>query len=76
MKKAALSVVKDDLSRHLRLAEKEDVVITRHGRPVALLIDFQTEDDSIDYGLEHDPRFLDRIDAVSRKGRGIRVEDV
>jgi PHD/YefM family antitoxin component YafN of YafNO toxin-antitoxin module len=32
MKKVALSEVKDDLSRLLRLAEKEDVVITRHGK--------------------------------------------
>jgi prevent-host-death family protein len=79
MKKAALSVVKDDLSRYLRLAEKEDVVITRHGRPAGLLIGFQTEDDWFDYRLEHDPRFLERIDAARRglkKGRGIRIEDV
>jgi len=79
MKKAALSVVKDDLSRYLRLAEKEDVVITRHGRPAGLLVGFQTEDDWFDYRLEHDPRFLERIDAARRRlkeGRGIRIEDV
>ena len=79
MKKAALSVVKDDLSRYLRLAEKEDVVITRHGRPAGLLVGFQTEDDWFDYRLEHDPRFLERIDAARRRlkeGRGIKIEDV
>ena len=33
MKRVALSEVKDDLSRYLRIAEKEEVVITRHGKP-------------------------------------------
>ncbi|MBI3801488.1 MAG: type II toxin-antitoxin system Phd/YefM family antitoxin [Deltaproteobacteria bacterium] len=31
MKEVPLSEVKDDLSRYLRLAEKEGIVITRHG---------------------------------------------
>ncbi len=78
MKKAALSVVKDDLSRYLRLAEKEDVVITRHGRPAGLLVGFRTEDDWFDYRLEHDRGFLERIDAARRsikEGRGVKIED-
>ena len=78
MKKAALSEVKDDLSRFLRLAEKEEVVITRHGRPAGILIGFESEDDWFDYRLEHDPRFLERIEAARRSiksGRGIRIED-
>ena len=33
MKTVALSDVKDDLSKYLRMAESEDVVITRHGKP-------------------------------------------
>ncbi len=79
MKKAALSEVKDDLSRFLRLAEKEEVVITRHGRPAGILIGFESEDDWFDYRLEHDPRFLRRIEAARRNiksGRGIKIEDV
>lgn len=40
MKKIALSVVKDDLSKYLRLAAKEEVVITRHGKPAGILIGF------------------------------------
>jgi antitoxin (DNA-binding transcriptional repressor) of toxin-antitoxin stability system len=31
MKKVALSEVEDDLAKYLRLAEKEEVVITRRG---------------------------------------------
>ena len=61
MKKVALSEVKDDLSRYLHVAEKEDVVITRHGKPAGILIGFQSEDDWFDYRLENDPRFLARI---------------
>lgn len=79
MKKAALSEVKDDLSKFLRLAEKEDVVITRHGKPAGVLIGFESEDDWFDYKLEHDPRFLQRIDAARRSikaGEGIRIEDL
>jgi prevent-host-death family protein len=37
--------VKDDLSRYLRLAESEEVVITRHGRPAGVLIGFGSEDE-------------------------------
>lgn len=51
MKKAALSKVKDDLSKFLRLAEKEQVVITRHGRPAGVLIGFKSEEDWFDYRL-------------------------
>lgn len=79
MKKAALSEVKDDLSKFLRLAEKEDVVITRHGKPAGILIGFESEDDWFDYRLENDPRFLGRIESARRSlrsGRGVRLEDI
>ncbi len=79
MKKVALSDVKDDLSRYLRIAEKEEVVITRHGKPAGLLIGFKSEDDWFDYQLENDARFLERVEAARtslRAGRGVRLEDV
>lgn len=79
MKRAALSQVKDDLSRFLRAAEKEEVLITRHGRPAGVLIGFESEDDWFDYRLENDPRFLARIESARqslRQGRGVRLEDV
>ena len=79
MKEVALSEVKDDLSKYLRLAETEQIVITRHGKPAGVLIGFASEDEWFDYRLEHDPRFLARI-ARARKsiaaGKGIRLEDV
>ena len=79
MKKVALSEVKDDLSKYLRVAEKEAVVITRHGKPAGILVGFKSEEDWFDYCLENDPRFLKRIEAARqslRSGRGIRLEDV
>ena len=79
MKQVALSEVKDDLSKYLRLAEKEEVIITRHGKPAGILIGFESEDDWFEYRLEHDPTFLQRIERARRglrAGRGVRLEDV
>lgn len=79
MKRVALSEVKDELSKYLRLAEKEQVIITRHGKPAGVLIGFETEEDWLDYRLENDPRFLQRIEAARqdlRLGRGVRLEDL
>ena len=79
MKEVALSDVKDDLSRYLRQAAKEDIVITRHGKAAGVLIGFESEDDWFDYRLENDLRFLDRIAAARaglRAGRGVLLENL
>ncbi|MBI1992427.1 MAG: type II toxin-antitoxin system Phd/YefM family antitoxin [Candidatus Omnitrophica bacterium] len=79
MKHIALSSIKDDLSKYLRLAEHDQIVITRHGKPAGILIGFTSEDDWFEYRLEHDPRFLRRVEGARkslREGRGIRLEDV
>jgi prevent-host-death family protein len=77
MRMIALSEVKDDLSRYLRVAEKEAVVITRHGRPAGVLVGFATEEEWFEYRLENDPLFLERIESARaslRAGRGVRLE--
>jgi prevent-host-death family protein len=79
MKEVPLSEVKDDLSRFLREAETQEIVITRHGKPAGVLIGFESEDDWFEYRLEHDPRFLRRIEEARnslRAGRGVKLEDV
>lgn len=79
MKEVPLSVVKDDLSRFLHEAEKQEILITRHGKPAGVLIGFESEDDWFEYRLETDPRFLQRIEkarASIRARRGVRLEDV
>ena len=72
MKEVPLSEIKDDLSRFLREAETREIVITRHGKPAGVLIGFESR-------LEHDPRFLRRIEQARnnlRAGRGIRLKDL
>lgn len=79
MKQAKLSEVKDRFSEYLRMAEDEEIIVTRHGKPAGLLVGFATEDDWIDYRLEHDPRFVRRIAEAReslREGKGVRIEDL
>jgi len=79
VKKVPLSEVKDDLSRYLREAEDQEVIITRHGKPAGVLIGFASEDDWFEYRLENDRRFLARVEKARdglRAGRGTRLEDV
>jgi prevent-host-death family protein len=79
VKQVPLSEIQNDLSRFLREAEGEEVVITRNGKPAGLLIGFASEDDWLDYQFGNDPRFLRRIERARkslREGRGVRIEDV
>jgi prevent-host-death family protein len=79
MKEVPLSEAKSDLSHLLREAQKQNIVITRHGKPAGVLIGFKSEDDWFDYRRESDPRFLRRIEAARkslRAGKGTRLEDL
>jgi PHD/YefM family antitoxin component YafN of YafNO toxin-antitoxin module len=61
------------------MAERGEIVITRHGRPAGVLIGFETEEDWLDYRLEHDPEFLQRIAearAALRRDEGVKLEDL
>lgn len=78
-KHVALAEVKDDLSKYLRLAVDEEIVITRHGRPAGILIGFASEEDWFEYRLEHHPEFLRRIEEARiafRAGQGIPLRDL
>jgi len=73
MRQVALAEVKNDLSRFLRLAESEEIVITRHGKPAGVLVGFASEEDWFDYRLEHHPKFLPRVAearSALKAGRG------
>lgn len=79
MRAVALAKVKDDLSKYLRMAAGEQILITRHGRPAGVLIGFESDDDWLEYRLEHHPEFLKRIVAARadlQRGLGIRLEDL
>jgi len=79
VKQVPLSEIKDDLSRYLREAETQEIVITRHGKPAGILIGFESEEDWFEYRLENDPRFLRRIEQARNSlqaGRGVALEDI
>jgi prevent-host-death family protein len=79
VKEVPLSEIKDDLSPYLREAETQEIVITRHGKPAGVLIGFESDEDWFDCRLDHDPRFLQRIEQARnslRAGLGVRLEDV
>jgi prevent-host-death family protein len=72
-----LNQVKDELSRYLRMAEKEDIIITRHGVPAGILIGFEDPESWWEELLLRDPRFKARIAKARgslRDGQGISIE--
>lgn len=78
MRVAGVKEVKDRLSHFLKTAEKEDVVITKNGRPTAILHHLG-EDELEDYLLEHDRKFRRKIERRWReylKEGGRSVEDI
>ncbi|HEV8672530.1 MAG TPA: type II toxin-antitoxin system prevent-host-death family antitoxin [Methylomirabilota bacterium] len=78
MKVASVKEVKDRLSQFLRTAEKEDIVITRNGRPTAVLHHLG-DDELEDYLLEHDRKFRRKIERRWReylKKGGRTVEEI
>ena len=79
MKQVPLSEVKDDLSRFLREAERQEIVITRHGKPAGVLLGSESEDDWFEYRLDNDVRFLRRISQARKSlqaGRGVKIEEI
>ncbi|MBA7665400.1 hypothetical protein ES703_73470 [subsurface metagenome] len=74
-----MTQAKNDICSIIREAEKEEVLITLHGRPAAIVIGFHDEDDWFDYKLEHDERFLRKIARAReeiRKGQYITLDEL
>ena len=59
--KVPFSEIKNNLSQFIRKAGSEDVVVTIHGRPAAVIIGFEDEDDWLDWLLLHDEAFMERM---------------
>jgi hypothetical protein len=79
MKTVTVADLQHDVTHYLELAEEEDILILKDGKPAGFLRGFADEDELFDYQLESDPRFLDRVErarAQFRTGQGIRLEDV
>ena len=73
VREVALAKIKDDLSKYLRLAADEEIVITRHGRPASIIIGFETDDDWFDYRLEHHPEHHIEYAASVHLGPGLEL---
>jgi prevent-host-death family protein len=58
MTKIPVAKLKDNFSRILKRAGKEDVVVTVHGRPAAVILGFKDEDEWLEYRLLADEQFL------------------
>ena len=74
-----INQVKDDLSRVLRIAEKEDIIITRHGVPAGILIGFEDPEAWWEELLLRDPRFRARVARARGSlldGQGISIEEL
>ena len=66
MKIVPLNEVKNRFSTYLELSKHEDIVVTKNGRPAAIL-HAVTDEDLEDYLFESDPRFIARIEALRRE---------
>jgi prevent-host-death family protein len=74
-----MSEAKNDICSIIRESEKEEVLITRHGKPAAVVIGFRDEDDWFDYKIEHDEKFLRRIAKAReeiRKGEYVTLDEL
>lgn len=79
MKTLPLTKAKDDLSQVIRDASEEEIVITRHGRPAAIVIGFANDEDWLEYRLAHDEQFLASVESAReniKAGRFTRLEDL
>ena len=57
----------DQLANLLKMASEDDVVLTRDGKPVGVIVALNDDDDLFDYQLESDPRFAQRIAQARRE---------
>jgi prevent-host-death family protein len=74
-----LSEMKDNLSAYVKRAARQDVVITNHGRHVAVLTGFADEDEYLEYRLLNDSRFQEivrRSRQEAREGKVTRLVDL
>ena len=70
MKIAPLAEVKDHFSAYVDESRDSPVVVTRNGRPVALLIAITDEDDLDGLLLAHNPRFVQLLEEARERVHG------
>jgi len=76
---APISEIKNDFSTFIHKAAKEEIIVTSHGKPVAVIKGFSDEDEYFEYRLLNDPRFQGIVDRSRREyqaGKVTRLEDL
>jgi prevent-host-death family protein len=66
MRFANVRELKNKTSEVLKLAEKEEVVVTSRGKPTAIIKGI-TEEDFEDYLLENNPKFLTALEKARKE---------
>jgi|GEM_PF-1963258 len=74
MKQVPLKAMKDDLSRYVELSAKEDIVITKHGVPAAILVGLGDPDALWEEALSRNPRLKERIAKAQASAKAGRVK--
>ena len=78
MKIASVADVKAKLSGYIKASEEGPIVITKNGKPVALLLAVRDEDEIERMILAYSPKFqniLQTAEKQIRAGKGIRHEN-
>lgn len=79
MRQVAVTEIKGELAKYLKLAQKDTIVITRRGKPVGVLTGVKSEEDLFDLFLERDPWLWKRLEEAEKSieaGLGTKLEDV
>ena len=78
MKIASLAEIKTHFSAYVKASEQGPVVVTRNGKPVAVLLAVTNEEDLERLMMAHSPRLKAILDAARQRiaaGEGIPEED-
>jgi prevent-host-death family protein len=78
MKIASVAEVKAKFSGFLKMSERGPVVVTRNGKPVAVILSVSDEDEIERLTLAYSPKFQSILEVAEqqiREGKGITHED-
>lgn len=78
MKIASVADVKAKFSSYLKTSEEGPVVVTKNGRPVAMLLSITDEEEIERLVLAYSPKFQSILEVAEqqiREGKGIKHED-
>lgn len=76
MKIVPLAVVKDHFSSYIDESKESPIVVTRNGRPVAMLISINEEEDLDSILLSHNPRFIQLLEDARQHVRATEGVDL